>query len=129
MDLKNNPHFQHGVYVGNNVIKHIETTTYGTIETALERKKELVKDLKEQFGWDETHKDVAETLGIIHALEQEQKLIESQKIVLDVTTDDVIEKAEEIGIKLSEEMIETVLGRLPTADNLEDIINEVRNEL
>jgi len=129
MDLKNNPHFQHGIYMGTSVIKHIETTTYGSIEVALERKRELVEDLKEQFGWDETHKDVAETLGIIHALEQEQKLIESQRVIPDVTEDDVIEKAEELGIKLSEEMIETVLGRLPTADNLEDIINEVRNEL
>ena len=70
-DLKNNPHYQHGVFMGMRVSKDIGNTSYSTIEVALERKRELVERLKKLHG--DKHKDVAETLGIIAALEQVQE--------------------------------------------------------
>ena len=138
MDLVNNPHYQNGVYNGNNVIKNIENTTYGSIEVALKRKKELVEDFKKQFGWDETHKDVAETLGIIAALETEQKRLDS--IVEPGPTlsiEDVYSVANSIGLSIDEDIANKALEMYPDAQEndpsatwdlvIEQIIHELKN--
>lgn len=111
-NIKNNPYYINGVLLGNKMITHISTTVYGDVETALEAKQELVKDLKEQFGWDDNHKEVAENLGIIAALEIEQSKIKllNEKII---TLQDVYNVAESIGIKLNEEQVEKVLELYP----------------
>lgn len=137
-DLKNNPHFQNGVYKGTQVVKNIENTTYGTIEVALERKRELVEDLKKQFGWGESQKDVAETLGIISALEQEQLIRKANEPDIIIQISDIMRVSEDIGITISSEQAEQALERYPDAQEndpsgtwnlvVEQLIHEVNNE-
>lgn len=67
-ELENNPHFMEGKFMGRRMLKHIESTTYGSIEVAIQKKQELVDDFKEHFGWDETHKEVAFNMGLIAGL-------------------------------------------------------------
>lgn len=138
MDLKNNPHYQNGVFKGSQIIENIENTTYGTIENALEAKKDLINKLKIDYGWDETHKDVAETLGIITILEQKIINTAESKPKHQLTEIDVINTASDIGVKLSTEQLEEVIKRYPqlqedhsdTAWHLlvEHILNELNNE-
>lgn len=87
-DLKNNPHYQNGQFWGRQMARLIHSTVYKDLETAISVKKELVEDLKKEFGWDEQTKDVAENLGIISALEE--ALAESQEG--EKTIDDVVQK-------------------------------------
>lgn len=138
MDLKNNPHYQNGVFKGSQIIENIENTTYGTIERALESKTELVDDLKKNFGWNETHKDVAEALGMIAILEKELSIIEANQPTHQLTDMDVINTASEAGMKVSQTQLEEIKKRYPqlqedhsdTAWNLlvEHLLNEVKNE-
>lgn len=111
--LENNPHYQNGKFWARNMVKHIENTVYVTVENALEKKKELVEDLKKEFGWDETHKDVAENLGMIAALEEE---VEKQpKKSHNLTIEDVDNVAKEIGKKISVERAQDILDRYTSA--------------
>ena len=140
MDLKNNPHYQNGKLIGSQVVRHIESTTYGDIETALESKQELVKDLKEQFGWDETTKDVAETLGIIEMLKQEvkRKEKEEEESKHNLTDEDVINIANNIGVDITQNQVTNILDRYLEAQEsdpgatwnlvIENLIHESNNE-
>lgn len=136
--LNNNPHYKNGVYLGAQVAKHIETTTYGTLEVAIERKKELVKDLKKQFGWDENTPDVAETLGIIAALEEEQsKQPEEKSNEVSLSIEDVCGVADSIGVKLESQEIIEILDDYQNAQEedpgatwnlvIEQLIHEKKN--
>ena len=138
MSLKNNPHYQNGIYIGSNMAKHIKHTTYKTIDVALEKKKELVKDLKEQFGWDETHKDIAEILGSIVSLEEALKIEEANKPEHKLSIDDVCNVADSIGIEVSAQQIIEILDEYDTAQEndpsatwnlvIEHLIHEKNNE-
>jgi hypothetical protein len=66
--IKNNPYYKNGLYWGRKMGNIIERTNYKTLDNAINIKNELVKDLKENFGWEDTYKDVAENLGIIVSL-------------------------------------------------------------
>lgn len=113
--MRNNPNYISGYHVGKQVVKHIELTTYGTLENALERKIELVKDLKEQFGWDDTHPEVAETLGIISALEEAKVKADAEKPEEVLSLEDITSVAGEIGKLLSEEDTLEILAKYPEA--------------
>lgn len=128
MNLKNNPHYQNGVFKGAQMVQNIENTTYGTLEVALQRKMELVKDLKEQFGWEESHKDVAENLGMIAALEAEVLKRDALPKVKVLTLEHAKEVSEGMGLDLSETHLEQVVQQYSEETNLEDLINEVNNE-
>lgn len=138
MDLKNNPHYQNGVFKGSQMIENIENTTYGTIEKALESKKELVDDLKKNFGWSETHKDVAEALGMIAILEKELSIIEANQPTHQLTDMDVINVASDSGMKITQTQLEEVKKRYPEIQEnhsdidwnllVEHILNELNNE-
>ena len=137
-DLKNNPHYQNGVFKGSQIIENIENTTYGTIEKALEVKKELVDDLKENFGWNETHKDVAEALGMIAILEKELSIIIANQPTHQLTDIDVINTASQSGMTISQTQLEEVKKRYPQLQEdhfdtewyllVEHILNELNNE-
>lgn len=90
--LQDNPHYQNGQFWGRQMAKHIQSTIYKNLETAIAVKKELVEDLKREFGWDENIKDVAENLGIIASLEAALKDAEDEV----KTTDNVIQKINEM---------------------------------
>jgi hypothetical protein len=128
MDLKNNPHYQNGVFKGHQIVKNIENTVYGDLDAALESKTRLVKDLKEQFGWGESHKDVAENLGMIAAIETEIAKSNAIKPMDVPTVEYVKEVAEGMGLNLSETHLEQVIERYTEEINLEDLINDINNE-
>jgi hypothetical protein len=138
MDLKNNPHYQNGIYKGIQMIEHIENTVYGTIERALESKEELVDDLKKNFGWDESHKDIAETLGMIAVMKKELSNIENNQPKHQITEISVINIASGIGEKISQTQLQEVIKRYPQLQEdhddteqhllIEHLINEVKNE-
>lgn len=90
--LQDNPHYQNGLFWGRQMAKLINSTIYKDLQTAISVKKELVEDLKKEFGWDENTKDVAENLGIIASLEAALKDTEDEIR----TTEDVIQKINEI---------------------------------
>jgi hypothetical protein len=121
MDLKNNPHYQNGVFKGSQIIESIEKTTYGTIEKAFEAKVELINKLKTDYGWDDTHKDVAETLGIIAILEVELKAIEKvvERVVKILCEDDIFDIAHSIGLSVTDEQISWILEAYPEAQDLD----------
>lgn len=135
--LINNPHYANGIYIGNQVAKHIEATTYETLEVALQRKEELVEDLKQQFGWDENHQEVAETLGIIKAL-KDAIASQPQEEEPSLTSEDIMNVATSINKKLSEDQLQIILERYPDAQKndsgatwnlvVEQLIYEVENE-
>jgi hypothetical protein len=138
MDLKNNPHYQNGVFKGSQMIDNIENTTYGTIENALESKKELVDDLKKNFGWEESHKDVAEALGMIAILEKELSIIVANQPTHQLTDMDVINTASDIGMEINTEQLKEIHKRYPQLQEdhfdtawyllVEHILNELKNE-
>jgi len=111
---QNNPHYEHGVFKGTQIVSNIESTIWGDLETALESKEQLVKDLKEQFGWDESHQDVAEALGMIAALKKAIQEEES-KPKHNLEPEDVTNIAGQIGMKVTEEQIETILSQYLSA--------------
>ena len=137
--LLNNPHYKNGVYIGTQVAKHIESTTYGTLEVAITRKEELIKDLKEQFGWDENNPEVAEILGIIESLKEELKRkSKGEDLEHGISIDDVSEVALSIGKTVTEEQAQLILDRYTNAQEddpgatwnlvIENLIYEVENE-
>jgi hypothetical protein len=111
--IENNPHYQNGLFWGIDMIEHIDKTEYQTVENALESKEQLVKDLKKEFGWDESHKDVAEVMGVIAACKQKiiEDLIANPK--LGISIEDVLNIAQEIGIDFTEEEAEKALRKYP----------------
>jgi hypothetical protein len=69
--LKNDPNYQKGYFMGTQIIPHIAKTSYITLEGAVEKKKKEVDDLRAKFQWTNTHKEIAEKLGLIAAWEDE----------------------------------------------------------
>lgn len=138
MDLKNNPWYQAGVFKGARVAQFIENTVYGSLEAAIESKEQLVEDLKTRLGYDDNHKDVAETLGIIDALKQEQAKRKAEEPENILTPDDVSNVAFSIGMTVDEEKVQEILRRYPAAQEsdpsatwdlvIEQLIHEVNNE-
>jgi len=136
--LSNNPHYKNGVYIGTQIAKHIENTTYGTLEVAISRKEELIKDLKEQFGWDDYTSDVAEALGIIDALKEELNKKESKDDnAHNLSITDVNEVATSIGKTVTEEEAQLILDRYINSQEsdpgatwnlvIENLIYEINN--
>lgn len=138
-NIKNNPYYKNGIFIGIKMIQYIDNTVYKNVETALEAKKELVSDLKEQFGWDENHKEVAENLGIIAALEEELNKISELEIKKNISLEDVFNVAESIGIKLNEEQAQIVLNEYPSYEEqdptatwdliLEQVIHDTKSNV
>lgn len=113
-ELKNNPHYINGLYLGSQIIRHIEHTVYQTIDNAIFRKEELVQDFRENLDYDETNKEVAENLGIIQTLKDEKARLLAEKgegKVIDLHTID--EVATELGISISMEQAEEILEKYP----------------
>ena len=137
--IENNPHYQNGFFWGIDMIKHIEKTKYETVEKALESKEELVEDLKKEFGWDETHKDIAEALGVIAACKQKIKEELEANPKLSIFVEDVLRVAEDIGVSFTEEEAEKALKKYPEAKEfypesdwnivMESVIHEVKGEV
>lgn len=49
--LKENFSYQEGLYAGNTIIKHIESTVYKTIDEAIRVKAELISNFEKEFGY------------------------------------------------------------------------------
>ena len=138
MDLRNNPHYQNGFFKGRTIILNIDNTTFGSIAKALEVKRELVDKLTKQYGWDVSHSDVAEVMGIIAALEEEQSTIESNEPIYQLTEIDVMNTASDMCMKISTKYLEEVLSRYPQLQEdhpdtdwyllVEHLLNELKNE-
>jgi len=105
-----------GLYVGRRLVGNIGSTTYGTLDVAILKKEELVADLKEKFGWDEEHKEVAHNLGLIKAFKDALAL---QPVVEEpthnLTVQDVYDVAGEIGKTVTEEQAEQILDEYLSA--------------
>tara|TARA_R110002167_G_scaffold211629_1_gene416208 strand:- start:136 stop:558 length:423 start_codon:yes stop_codon:yes gene_type:complete len=138
MDLRNDPYYQNGLLKGRTIILNIDNTTFGSIAKALQVKRKLVDKLTKQYGWDETHPDVSEVMGIIAALEEEQSTIESNEPIYQLTEIDVMNTASDMGMKISTKYLKEVHKRYPqlqedhpdTEWNLlvEHLLNELNNE-
>ena len=102
--IENNPHYQSGYFWGKNMGRHIKNTEYKTLENAILSKQELIEDLKKNFGWNDTDKDVAETMGIVKALEDAQEK-ELELKGHNLTIEDVAQIAEDMGVTITEEQI------------------------
>jgi len=99
-DIKNNPFYQEGHFWARRIIPHIANTRYGNLKAGVESKKELVEDLKENFGWDETHKDIAEALGIIAAWEEELAEQEANSEPILITIKEIDQVAGEMNVTI-----------------------------
>ena len=64
--------YHEGKWAGQKMIKHIDKTTYETIEGAILAKSELIKNFEEEFGFsrdmDNPDSNYAHNLGILDAL-------------------------------------------------------------
>lgn len=114
-ELKENPHYQNGLFWGKDMVKFIDNTVYGDLETAIFRKKELVEDLKKEFGWDESIKDIAENLGIIDALEAALEIQKKEKSEQIISIEDVDRVAKSINKSITLEQAEEIIELFPTA--------------
>jgi hypothetical protein len=74
-NLENNFSYSEGVWAAKGMIKHIATTTYGTIEQAVNVKQALIKNFEEQFGYSREMEELdpryAYELGILDELKKE----------------------------------------------------------
>lgn len=111
--IKNNPHYQNGFFWGRRIIRHVENTVYGTLENGVETKKQLIEDLKVNFGWDETQKDVAEAMGMMDAWQQEIDRIAAETPEPLISIEDIKRVAGDIGITLTEEQLQLCVERYP----------------
>ena len=68
--LKDNPHFQNGLYWGTKMVKFIDQSIYENLEHALGAKKVFAEQLKNQLGFKTEHPDLAEQIGTITALQE-----------------------------------------------------------
>lgn len=111
--LENNPHYQNGLFWGRKLSKMVERTTYKTIDNAIFRKKELIEDLKKNFGWNEKNKEISENLGIIKALED--YLIEQKENLIKkgVSSEKINRIANNMGIKIKNSEIEEIQNYFP----------------
>lgn len=73
-DVTKDPNYMEGQWAGRSMVKHIEKTEYGDLETALEAKQDLIDDFKKHFGWtedgDKWNSDFARTLGMVNILKE-----------------------------------------------------------
>lgn len=128
--------FDEGYFWGRRLIPHIKNTKYESLENGILSKKQLIEDLKENFKWDESHKDVAEAMGVIKAWEdaisQQPKLKFS---IPSLSSEDVINTASEIGKSLNPEQVSEILSKYPEAQKndpkgswvlvIENLIHEI----
>lgn len=126
--IENNPFYQEAFFTATRMVKHIKSTKYGTLEEAIRSKKELIDDLKNEFGWDETHPDVVVNLGYIAAWEKEKERVdkENEGRTHDITLYEVDEIALSVGKIITEKQAQHILDNyLDAQDNAPDKSKEL----
>lgn len=59
--LEKNLNYLEGLWVGSQVAKNIEKTTYGTLEQAIQIKEELISNFEKEFGYSRMDKEFTDT--------------------------------------------------------------------
>lgn len=116
VNLEKNPDYMEGKFVAERMIQTIERTIYGDVATAIAKKKELLKDLEEQFNWGPADADYARTLGMIAALEAEQVLIDEREAANPtpkITLAEVDQVSKETSKSITMAQAELVIERYP----------------